>query len=50
MRVTFAAAGVLLMLPHQVSTVVLGLNVAGFVLAIILVGWELKYRRTYVRA
>jgi TRAP-type uncharacterized transport system fused permease subunit len=49
-RVALAATGVLLMLPHQASALVLGLNVAGFVLAIILIGWELKYRRPYVRA
>jgi TRAP transporter 4TM/12TM fusion protein len=45
MRLGFIAAGVMLMLPHQVSTAMLWVNVAGGALGVALVLQELKARR-----
>ncbi len=45
MRAGFAAAGVLLMLPHQASPLMLWLNFAGLALGVALVARELKARR-----
>lgn len=45
MRVMFFAAGVLLMLPHQVSALVMWLNVAGALAGVALTMFELKARR-----
>jgi len=45
MRAGFLAAGVLLMLPHQVSTAMLWADVAGGALGIALVAYELRARR-----
>jgi TRAP-type uncharacterized transport system fused permease subunit len=44
MRLGFLAAGVLLMLPHQVSAAMLWVNVAGGALGIALIGYELRLR------
>jgi len=41
-RLAFVAAGVMLMLPHQASTVLLWVNIAGFLLAIALVVYEMR--------
>jgi TRAP transporter 4TM/12TM fusion protein len=41
-RLAFAAAGVMLLLPHQASTLMLAINVAGAVLGIALVVYELR--------
>ena len=50
-RVLFAAAGIMLLLPHQASTLMLALNAAGFALGTALVVFGLKERRgSYVRA
>jgi TRAP transporter 4TM/12TM fusion protein len=44
MRLGFLAAGVLLMLPHQVSAAMLWFNVAGGALGIALIAYELRLR------
>jgi TRAP transporter 4TM/12TM fusion protein len=49
-RLAFVAVGIMLLLPHQVSSFMLWVNVAGAALAVALVAYELKGRRTYVRA
>jgi TRAP transporter 4TM/12TM fusion protein len=41
-RVAFAVAGVMLLLPHQASTLMLAINVAGAVVGIALVVYELR--------
>ncbi|MSQ72457.1 MAG: TRAP transporter fused permease subunit [Betaproteobacteria bacterium] len=45
MRVIFFAAGVMLMLPHQVSQLVLWLNFAGAALGIALIAYEVATKR-----
>jgi TRAP transporter 4TM/12TM fusion protein len=50
-RFLFAAAGIMLLLPHQASTLMLALNVAGLALGVVLVAIELKEKRgSHVRA
>jgi TRAP-type uncharacterized transport system fused permease subunit len=52
LRISFAVAGVMLLLPHQASSLMLAVNIAGVLLGIALVVYELKFaRRTaHVRA
>jgi len=50
LRVAFFAAGVLLMLPHQVSDLVFWLNVAGGIAGVALTVMEWRGRRTQVAA
>ena len=45
MRVAFAVAGIMLMLPHQVSAAVFWANIAGVALGIALVAFEMTGRR-----
>ena len=50
-RILFAAAGIMLLSPHQVSEFMLWINIAGAVAGIALIAAEFKARRTYaVRA
>ena len=49
-RCGFIAAGVMLLLPHQASQLMLWLNILGFALAVALLGFEMHWRKTYVRA
>ena len=50
-RMLFAAAGIMLLSPHQVSEFMLWLNIAGAAAGIALIAAEFKARRTYaVRA
>ena len=50
-RILFAAAGIMLLSPHQVSEVMLWINIAGAAAGIALIATELKARRAYaVRA
>jgi TRAP transporter 4TM/12TM fusion protein len=50
-RIVFAAAGIMLLSPHQVSEFMLWINIAGAVAGIALIAAEIKARRTYaVRA
>lgn len=49
-RLGFVAAGVMLLLPHQASQLMLWLNILGFALAVALLGFEMHWRKTYVRA
>jgi TRAP-type uncharacterized transport system fused permease subunit len=49
-RVAFALAGIMLLLPHQVSGLLLWINIAGAAAGIALFAYELKARRAYVRA
>jgi TRAP-type uncharacterized transport system fused permease subunit len=49
-RILFGAAGVMLLLPHQASQLMLILNVAGLALGALLVAYEMKLGRAYVRA
>jgi TRAP-type uncharacterized transport system fused permease subunit len=49
-RGAFAGAGILLLLPHQVSDLLLWINIAGAAIGIALFAYELKSRRAYVRA
>ena len=46
-RVAFAAAGVLMLLPHQASELMLWLNISGFAAAVALVGYEMHWRKAY---
>ena len=48
-RVGFVAAGVMLLLPHQASQVMLWLNMIGFGAAMALVAYEMRWRKAYVR-
>ena len=50
MRIAFAAAGVMLLSPHQLSDFMLWVNITGAALGAALVALELKSGRTYVRA
>lgn len=49
-RAAFTAAGILMLLPHQVSELMLWINIAGALAGIALVAYELRARRAYVRA
>jgi TRAP transporter 4TM/12TM fusion protein len=49
-RVVFALAGVMLLSPHQVSDLLLWINILGASAGIALIAYELKARRAYVRA
>jgi TRAP transporter 4TM/12TM fusion protein len=49
-RFLFAGAGIMLLLPHEASHVMLALNIAGLALGLALVVYEMKARRPYVRA
>ena len=48
MRIAFIAAGILLMLPHQLSALMLWLNIAGGALGVALVIYELRVKRMEV--
>jgi TRAP-type uncharacterized transport system fused permease subunit len=50
MRVGFALTGLLLLLPFQASAINAWLNVAGIVLGAMLMTYEIRARRAYVRA
>ena len=50
MRLAFVAAGIMMLLPHQASTLMLWINIAGVGAGVALVAYELKARRAYVRA
>jgi TRAP-type uncharacterized transport system fused permease subunit len=47
-RLAFAVAGIMLLLPHQASDLLLWINIAGAAMGIVLFGYELKSRRAYV--
>jgi TRAP-type uncharacterized transport system fused permease subunit len=49
-RAAFATAGIMLLLPHQVSDLLLWINMLGAAAGIALFAYELKARRVYVRA
>jgi TRAP-type uncharacterized transport system fused permease subunit len=49
-RIAFAVAGIMLLSPHQVSDVMLWINMAGALAGIGLMAYELRARRAYVRA
>jgi TRAP transporter 4TM/12TM fusion protein len=51
-RIGFVAAGLMLLSPHQASTLMLAINIAGAALGMALIGYELKNRKeaSYVRA
>jgi TRAP transporter 4TM/12TM fusion protein len=49
-RAAFAAAGIMLLSPHQVSDLLLWINILGAAAGIALLAHELKARRVYVRA
>jgi hypothetical protein len=40
----------MLLSPHQVSPLMLWVNILGFAAAMALVGYEMRWRKTYVRA
>jgi len=50
LRVLFITAGVMLLLPHQVSELMLWVNILGFAAAVALVLYEMRWRKDYVRA
>ncbi|HET7671822.1 MAG TPA: TRAP transporter fused permease subunit [Burkholderiales bacterium] len=45
MRILFAAAGIMLLLPHQASSLMLAINLAGLALGVFAVFYELRLRR-----
>ena len=47
LRGAFLAAGIMLLLPHQASNLMLAVNVAGAALGIALVAYELRAKRAY---
>jgi TRAP transporter 4TM/12TM fusion protein len=49
-RILFALAGVMLLSPHQASEFMLWINIAGALAGMALIAYELKARRSYVRA
>jgi TRAP transporter 4TM/12TM fusion protein len=49
-RIAFVAAGIMMLLPHQASTLLAWINIAGVAAGIALVGYEFRARRAYVRA
>jgi TRAP transporter 4TM/12TM fusion protein len=51
LRLAFTASGVLMLLPHQVSQLMLWINIIGAAAGMVLIAYELKARRaSYVRA
>jgi TRAP transporter 4TM/12TM fusion protein len=50
MRLAFALAGIMLLSPHQASALALWINILGATAGIALIAYELKARRSYVRA
>ena len=50
MRLAFGATGILLLLPFQASAINGWLNLAGLVLGAVLITYEVRARRAYVRA
>jgi TRAP transporter 4TM/12TM fusion protein len=52
LRLAFAAAGLMLLSPHQASSLMLGVNIAGGLLGVVLIVYELRNRKeaSYVRA
>jgi TRAP-type uncharacterized transport system fused permease subunit len=50
MRAAFSAAGIMMLLPHQASTLLAWINIAGAAAGIALVFYEFRARRAYVRA
>jgi TRAP-type uncharacterized transport system fused permease subunit len=50
MRAVFCAVGIMMLLPHQASTLLAWINIAGAAAGIALVVYEFKARRGYVRA
>jgi TRAP transporter 4TM/12TM fusion protein len=50
LRVAFAVSGIMLLSPHQVSDLLLWINILGAAAGIALLAYELKARRAYVRA
>jgi TRAP transporter 4TM/12TM fusion protein len=49
-RIAFLVAGIMLLLPHQASTLLAWINIAGVAAGIALVVYEFRARRAYVRA
>jgi len=49
-RCAFALAGIMMLSPHQVSELMLWINILGAAAGIALVAYELRARRAYVRA
>ena len=49
-RIAFAAVGIMMLLPHQASTLLAWINIAGAAAGIALVAYEFRARRGYVRA
>jgi TRAP transporter 4TM/12TM fusion protein len=49
-RMAFLAAGIMMLLPHQASTLLAWINIAGAAAGIALVVYEFRARRAYVRA
>ena len=47
-RLAFAAAGIMLLSPHQASELMLWINIAGALAGIALIAYELRARRAYV--
>src|SRR5688572_22186744 len=47
MRLAFAAAGIMLLMPHQASDTMLWINIAGALAGIALIAWELRGRKAY---
>jgi TRAP-type uncharacterized transport system fused permease subunit len=46
-RILFAAAGIMLLSPHQVSELMLWINILGALGGIALIAWELRGRKAY---
>ena len=46
-RILFAAAGIMLLSPHQVSDLMLWINIVGALGGIALIAWELRGRKAY---
>ncbi|HWV90978.1 MAG TPA: TRAP transporter large permease subunit, partial [Burkholderiales bacterium] len=49
-RLAFVAVGIMMLLPHQASTLLAWINIAGVAAGIALVAYEFRARRAYVRA
>jgi TRAP transporter 4TM/12TM fusion protein len=49
-RMAFLAAGIMMLLPHQASTLLAWINIAGAAAGVALVVYEFRARRAYVRA
>jgi TRAP-type uncharacterized transport system fused permease subunit len=47
MRLAFAAAGIMLLSPHQASELLLWVNILGALGGVALVAWELRGRKAY---